>query len=158
VLDVNVVGVFNTVQAFLPALRRGRAAGRSAAVLITGSEHSLGVPSYVPPMTAYTTSKHALLGLAACLRRDLADEKIAVSLLCPSYVRTERLRDYAAAQPEMAQVLDKYGQDGSVVAGRAFDGVAAGSFLIPTSPWSTEFVVELHDEVTEAMRALGPVP
>src|SRR5439155_23203928 len=115
VLAVNVLGVFHTVQAFLPALRRTRAAGRPASVLITGSEHSLGVPPYVPPMTAYTTSKHAVLGLAACLRRDLADDEIDVSLLCPSYVRTERLRDYAANDQAFVSVLDTYGQDGDVV-------------------------------------------
>jgi NAD(P)-dependent dehydrogenase (short-subunit alcohol dehydrogenase family) len=150
-LEVNVLGVFHTVQAFLPALRRARAAGRPASVLVTGSEHSLGVPPYVPPMTAYTTSKHALLGLAAAMRRDLAADGIAVSLLCPGYVRTERLRGYAASVPEMAKVLDAYGQDGEVVARRAFDSVASGSFLIPTNPVSREFVKDFHRDVLEAM-------
>ncbi|ONH27978.1 SDR family NAD(P)-dependent oxidoreductase [Pseudofrankia asymbiotica] len=151
VLDVNVVGTLHTIQAFLPALRRARAAGRAASVLVTGSEHSLGVPPYVPPMTAYTVSKHALLGLAACLRRDLADDRIGVSLLCPSYVRTERLRAYAAAQPAIAEVLATYGQDGDVIARRALDGIASGAFVIPTNRVSHDFVVDLHHEVIAAL-------
>jgi NAD(P)-dependent dehydrogenase (short-subunit alcohol dehydrogenase family) len=150
-LEVNVLGVFHTAQAFLPGLRLARAAGRPAALLITGSEHSLGVPPYVPPMTGYTTTKHALLGLAAAFRRDLAPEDIAVSLLCPGYVRTERLRAYASASTEMRQVLDAYGQDSADVAGRALDGVARGAFLIPTNPVSRDFVVEFHQEVIDAM-------
>ncbi len=154
-LEVNVLGVFHTAQAFLPALRRSRSAGRDAAVLVTGSEHSLGVPPHVPAMTAYTTSKHALLGLAAAMRRDLAGDGIGVSLLCPGYVRTERLRGYAAATPDMARVLDTYGQDGEVVAQRALDGVAVGSFLIPTNPVSREFVLDFHRDVLDAMEKVS---
>ncbi|MVZ99881.1 SDR family NAD(P)-dependent oxidoreductase [Actinomadura sp. LD22] len=154
VLAVNVLGVFHTVQAFLPALRRTRAAGRPASVLITGSEHSLGVPPYVPPMTAYTTSKHAVLGLAASLRRDLAEDDIQVSLLCPSYVRTERLADYASKDPAFASILQTYGQDADVVAAAAFDGLAAGQFVVPTNAVSRDFVVDLHKTLIDAMEAV----
>jgi NAD(P)-dependent dehydrogenase (short-subunit alcohol dehydrogenase family) len=156
ILEVNVLGAFHTIQAFLPALRRAQAAGRTPSVLITGSEHSLGLPPYVAPMTAYTTSKHALLGLAACIRRDLAAEGITVSLLCPSYVRTERLQSYAASAPALAEALDTYGQDGDAVARRAFDGLASGSFLIPTNPVSGGFVIDFHRGIIESMDQLSP--
>jgi NAD(P)-dependent dehydrogenase (short-subunit alcohol dehydrogenase family) len=154
ILEVNVLGAFHTVHAFLPALRRARAAGGKPSVLITGSEHSLGVPPYIAPMTAYTTSKHALLGLAACIRRDLAGEGITASLLCPSYVRTERLRSYAGSAPALANVLDTYGQDGDAVARLAFDGLASGSFVIPTNPVSREFVIDFHRDIVETMEQL----
>jgi NAD(P)-dependent dehydrogenase (short-subunit alcohol dehydrogenase family) len=153
-LDLNVMGALHTVHAFLPALRRPRPSGRTSAVLLTGSEHSLGVPPHVPPMTAYTTAKHALLGLAACMRRDLAADGISVSILCPGYVRTERLRAYAESSGVMAETLATYGQDGEVVARRAFDGVASGRFAIPTNPLSRDFVVALHEEILHAMREL----
>ncbi|WP_029430721.1 SDR family oxidoreductase [Blastococcus sp. URHD0036] len=154
ILDTNVVGALLTVQAFLPALRRARAAGRQVHVLITGSEHSLGVPPYVPPMTAYTTSKHALLGLAGTIRRDLQGDGVGVSILCPGYVRTEMLLAYAAAQPAIAEVLDTYGQDAELVAARAFDGLAAGAFVIPTNPSSVDYVVDLHTEIVDAMKKI----
>jgi NAD(P)-dependent dehydrogenase (short-subunit alcohol dehydrogenase family) len=105
-------------------------------------------------MTAYTTAKHALLGLAACMRRDLAADGISVSILCPGYVRTERLRAYAESSGVMAETLATYGQDGEVVARRAFDGVASGRFAIPTNPLSRDFVVALHEEILHAMREL----
>lgn len=154
-LDVNILGVLHTVQAFLPALRDTRSAGRPAAILVTGSEHSLGVPPFGGPSTAYTASKHAVLGLAACMRRDLADDDISVSLLCPSYVRTEKLQGFAAASAEFAGLLDAYAQEPEDVARRAFEGVAAGEFLIPTNAVSRDFVVEFH---TEAIAAMERVP
>jgi NAD(P)-dependent dehydrogenase (short-subunit alcohol dehydrogenase family) len=157
VLDVNVVGSVNTVQAFLPGLRRAAASGR-ASVLLTGSEHSLGVPPHIPPLTAYTTSKHALLGLAACLRRDLEPDGIGVSLLCPGYVRTERLRTHADASESLAEALEAYGQDGDVVARMALDGVERDDLLIPTSPVSYEFAARFHREVLEALKSLAPTP
>jgi len=156
VLDINVMGVFNTVQAFLPGLRRGRTAGNPAAVLITGSEHSLGVPPHVPAMTAYTTSKHALLGMAACMRRDLASDDIGVSLLCPGYVRTERVRAHAEASAAFADVIAQYGQDADMVASLAFNGVERGAFLIPTNPASHEFAVAFHRELIGAIATVAP--
>jgi NAD(P)-dependent dehydrogenase (short-subunit alcohol dehydrogenase family) len=155
ILDVNVLGVFHTVRAFLPALRRAQSAGGVASVLITGSEHSLGVPPYVSPMTAYTTSKHALLGLAACMRRDLTPDGIDVVLLCPSYVRTERLQRYADAAPAIAETLEVYGQDGDDVARRAFDALGQGALVAPTNPVSRDFVVEFHREVIDAMERVA---
>jgi 3-hydroxybutyrate dehydrogenase len=152
VFEVNVFGVFNTVVAFLPGLRRARSDGGRADVLITGSEHSLGVPPYVAPMTAYTTSKHALLGFAACLRRDLGDEGIGVAIACPSYVRTERLQEYAAAMPAIAEVLETHGQDGDETARRAFDGLAAGDLVVPTSSVMAGFVTGMHQDIIDAVK------
>ena len=156
ILDVNVVGVFHTVQAFLPALRHTRSAGRPAAVLITGSEHSLGVPWHVQAQTAYTTSKHALLGFAACLRRDLADDGIAVSLLCPGFVRTEKLLGYATARADVAEMLEKYGQDSDEVARLALDGLADAPLVIPTNPVTRDFALDFHRDVIDAVEKALP--
>jgi NAD(P)-dependent dehydrogenase (short-subunit alcohol dehydrogenase family) len=154
IFDVNVLGAFHTVRAFLPALRRARTTRGHASVLITGSEHSLGVPPHVAPMMPYTTSKHAVLGMAACMRRDLASEEISVSVLCPGYVRTERLRAYADAEPEMAEVLATYGQDSEIVARQALDGVDRGSFVIPTNPASRDFILEFHREIISSVEQI----
>jgi NAD(P)-dependent dehydrogenase (short-subunit alcohol dehydrogenase family) len=157
ILEVNVVGTAATVQAFLPGLLAARAAGRPASILITGSEHSLGVPPYVTPMSAYTTSKHALLGLAGCMRRDLASDGIAVTILCPSYVRTERLQARADESAAIAEVVHRYAQEVDEVARLGFDGLAAGALVVPTNPVSTEFVTELHTSIIDAMPPTGDV-
>jgi NAD(P)-dependent dehydrogenase (short-subunit alcohol dehydrogenase family) len=154
VFEVNVVGVLNTVQAFLPGLEKTRADGHEPWVLITGSEHSLGVPPHVAPMTGYTVSKHAVLGLGACMRRDLAGRGIGVSVLCPGYVRTERVLQHAAASAEFAEVVARYGQDGTEVARHAFEGIARGALVISTNAASEEFIVSFHQAIIDAA-ALG---
>lgn len=96
--DVNVGGVFHTVQAFVPMLRASAEKGRSARIVITGSENSVGLP-LTGPSSAYTATKHALLGMADALQRDLADDNVAVSIFCPGVVAT-RVWDARRARPE----------------------------------------------------------
>jgi NAD(P)-dependent dehydrogenase (short-subunit alcohol dehydrogenase family) len=83
-IDVNLTGTLNCIQAFLPRLI---AAGQRSRIVITGSQASLLA---YPRMAAYCASKHALWGLADALREDLADRAphIGVSLLCPGAVAT----------------------------------------------------------------------
>ncbi len=63
VMQVNLFGTFHCVQAFAPLLRQAAASGAGAALMITGSEHSLAIPPN-QETAAYTISKHALLGMA----------------------------------------------------------------------------------------------
>jgi NAD(P)-dependent dehydrogenase (short-subunit alcohol dehydrogenase family) len=47
----------------------------------------------------YTTTKFALVGLAECLRADLAPHGIGVSVLCPGPVKSELFESTAAVRP-----------------------------------------------------------
>jgi NAD(P)-dependent dehydrogenase (short-subunit alcohol dehydrogenase family) len=96
--DVNVGGVFHTAQAFMPMLLASADSGRPARIIITGSENSVGLP-LSGPSSAYTATKHALLGMADALQRDLAEDSVAVSIFCPSLVAT-RVWDARRARPE----------------------------------------------------------
>ena len=93
VLDVNVMGVIHTVNAFLPLLRQ--ATGHRH-IVVTASSASLtpGVR-----MGAYTTSKYAVMGYAETLRMELAEEDIGVSILLPSGMITRHLESSALARP-----------------------------------------------------------
>ncbi len=80
---VNVTGVFLTVQALLPNLRRG--AGRIAILSSAmGSDARAPGGSYV-----YRASKAAVLNLGRNLATDLRAEGIAVGIYHPGWVRTE---------------------------------------------------------------------
>jgi NAD(P)-dependent dehydrogenase (short-subunit alcohol dehydrogenase family) len=153
-LDLNVLSVLSTVQVFLPALKEAAAKGELAAIMVTGSEHSLSAPTTSPPLISYTTAKHALVGLVACARRDLADTGITVHLLCPGWVRTERLQGFAAQNAGLAQTLARYGQDPDVVAQLAFAGIERNSLVIPTNPSSRNDGVTAYAEILEALTAL----
>ncbi len=93
VLEVNVMGVVQTVNAFLPLLRK---AGSPRRIVITSSN-----AAYAPGirMGAYTTSKYAVTGYAETLRMELAEEDIGVSILFPAGMATRHLESSRLARP-----------------------------------------------------------
>ena len=93
VLDVNVMGVVHTVNAFLPLLRKSTGHRH---VVVTASSASLtpGVR-----MGAYTTSKYAVMGYGETLRMELAAEDIGVSILLPAGMITRHLESSVLARP-----------------------------------------------------------
>ncbi|MEU1192571.1 SDR family NAD(P)-dependent oxidoreductase [Streptomyces sp. NPDC005859] len=152
--DVNVLGMFHVVHAFTPLLKDSAARGGPAYILNTGSEHSLGVPPHVMPMSVYTASKYAVLGLNDTARRDLKDLGIGVSLLAPGWVLTERIRALIAADPHAAAVIEPFAQEPAEVAAAAFDGLLKGTAVIATNPHSRAFAMEHARDLMADIQAL----
>ncbi|WP_157108028.1 SDR family NAD(P)-dependent oxidoreductase, partial [Nocardia amikacinitolerans] len=142
VLRLNVEGAYHVIHAFAPALQASAAAGRPAYLLNTGSEHSLGVPPFVEPLSIYTVSKYAVLGLTMTAHRDLGPAGIGVSMLAPGWTLTENVRGLIDADPKAAAVILPYAQEPAEVAARAFDGLLAGTRVIATNPHSRAFAME----------------
>jgi NAD(P)-dependent dehydrogenase (short-subunit alcohol dehydrogenase family) len=88
VLDVNATGVFLTVKAAIPQLRRR---GSGAVVAVSSVGGLRGSPGY----TAYTASKHAVVGLVRSLASELAPTA-RVNAVCPGSVDTPMLDRQAA--------------------------------------------------------------
>lgn len=83
-VGVNIMGVINGLQAFLPLLKEH---GEGGHVVNTASIGGLQVtPGF--EYGVYTTTKFAVVGLSEALREDLAPHGIGVSVLCPAAVRT----------------------------------------------------------------------
>ena len=83
VLAVNLFGVIHGLRAFLPHLR----ANDVGHIVNTASTSGL---YHLPRMGPYNASKAAVVALSETLRFELAAEgsKVGVSVLCPSWVRT----------------------------------------------------------------------
>ena len=82
---VNVLGIVNGVQAFLPGMLE---AGRTAAIVNTGSKQGLTNP---PGNPAYNTSKAAVNAYTQNLARDLRDRPgstVSAHLLIPGWTTT----------------------------------------------------------------------
>ncbi len=78
--DINVKGVFFTVQKFMPLLQEG------ASIILTASAvHEKGVPTG----SLYFASKAAVRSFARTLASELAERKIRVNSLSPGIVRTQ---------------------------------------------------------------------
>jgi NAD(P)-dependent dehydrogenase (short-subunit alcohol dehydrogenase family) len=138
VLAVNLGGPIGLAQAFVPRMIDQESPSCFA---ITGSEHSLGLPERGGTASAYTVSKHAVLGVAETLRRDLADTGVAVSIICPAMVATDiwnplRTRHERFGGPRVTDESRRppatLGLPATEAATRVLAGLESGEFYVLT--------------------------
>jgi NAD(P)-dependent dehydrogenase (short-subunit alcohol dehydrogenase family) len=82
----NVKSVYLCTHAYLPGMIE-RGYGR--VIQIASTAGKIGVP-YI---TAYTATKHAVIGFTRALAQEVANKGVTVNAVCPSYVDTPMLRD-----------------------------------------------------------------
>jgi NAD(P)-dependent dehydrogenase (short-subunit alcohol dehydrogenase family) len=99
VIDVNVLGVFHTVRATLPAVieRRGY-------VLIVSSLAAFAAP---PGLVSYDASKAGVEHLANALRPEVAHLGVSVGSAHMSWIDTDLVRDAKADLPSFREMLSK---------------------------------------------------
>jgi NAD(P)-dependent dehydrogenase (short-subunit alcohol dehydrogenase family) len=157
-LSVNVVGTWATLRAFGRLMVQASEPGW---LLVTASEHAIGIP--FPGNGFYTLTKHAVLGLADVLRRELP-ANVGISAMIPGLVATGLWRSGSLRPNELggptpdsdqARELLAHGMDPAVVAARALDGVVAERFLIATHPHAKRYFDERAADVTEAFDAMA---
>jgi len=150
--EINVLGTYHCLRAYFEPLAQSASQGRFAHVLNVGSEHSLGVPAYVPPMSTYTVSKYTSLAFTDVLRRDFAEAGVGVTLLAPGWVLTELVRKFAAQVPALAESVQGRGQEPELVAKLAWDAVVARRYIAMTNPASRPFAEAHALEVLASIR------
>lgn len=94
-VEVNLMGVVHGLAAFLPLL----VAQGEGHVVITAS--AAGLIS-APHLGAYAATKHAVVGLGATLRDELAGTGVGVSVVCPGTVNTGIFTSERNRPPELA--------------------------------------------------------
>jgi SDR family mycofactocin-dependent oxidoreductase len=96
VLQTNLTGVFNTVQAALPPMIDG---GRGGSIILTSSTAGLvGLSLDSVGGYAYTAAKHGVVGLMRGYARDLAKHSIRVNSVHPTGVATDMILNPAVEQ------------------------------------------------------------
>jgi NAD(P)-dependent dehydrogenase (short-subunit alcohol dehydrogenase family) len=152
--EINILGVFNSIHAFFPALKAAADRGELAHVINVGSEHSLGVPPYVPAVSTYTVSKYATRAFTDVARRDFAGTGVGVSLVAPGWVLTDAVRMLLDMDIPMSESVRGRGQELQLVAAEAFDGMVEGRHLTPTNPVSREFAQAQAEELIHSFDRL----
>lgn len=158
-LDVNVLGIVNGIHAFGPAL----VAQGDGHIVCTASASGL---ISAPALGAYGATKHAVVGLAAVLRDELAPSGVGVSVVCPGVVRTRifeshRNRPVGLEGPThtdeaIAEVyLDaaKGAPGPELVADAVHDAVVANQLFVLPSPEVSGMIL---DRIAEVQAALPP--
>jgi NAD(P)-dependent dehydrogenase (short-subunit alcohol dehydrogenase family) len=92
-LQTNLAGVYNCCKVFLPAML---ASGWGRIINIASTTGKIGY-SHV---TAYSASKHGVLGLTRALASETACHNITVNAICPGYLDTELTRENAQRMAE----------------------------------------------------------
>jgi NAD(P)-dependent dehydrogenase (short-subunit alcohol dehydrogenase family) len=98
-IGINLHGVINGVQTFLP-----RMAARGAGGHIVNTASGAGLAA-TPSGVLYTTAKFAVVGMSEALQLELAPTGIGVSVLCPGPVATDILARTLETQPETGEPL-----------------------------------------------------
>lgn len=88
--DLNVMGIVHATRVLLPGMV-ARKFGRIVAVASTA-----GLKGY-PYVTAYCTTKHAVVGLVRSLAVETAKSGVTVNAICPGYTDTDLVRESVAA-------------------------------------------------------------
>jgi short-subunit dehydrogenase len=117
-----------------------------------------------PGMGPYTASKYAVVGLSECLRAELADSTIDVSILCPGIVSTGLLESSAKHRAERhgggrefeATQMDAVigsGTDPAELGDQVVAGLERGDFYIFTHPNLRPAFENRFREVLDAYRS-----
>jgi NAD(P)-dependent dehydrogenase (short-subunit alcohol dehydrogenase family) len=101
---INLGGVINGVQTFLPRMAERKLGGH-----IVNTASGAGLVA-VGSGVLYHTSKFAVVGMSEALRGELARVGIGVSVLCPGPVATDILARTRAAQPREDGAIDTLGR------------------------------------------------
>ncbi|HTV51237.1 MAG TPA: SDR family NAD(P)-dependent oxidoreductase [Steroidobacteraceae bacterium] len=149
-IGVNLGGVINGIQTFLPRIR---AHGDGGHVVNTAS---LAGIVYMPSQFAvYATSKSAVITLTECLRDDLLPDRIGVSVLCPGPVKSNihesgrnrpvKFRGtsgFAEAEAKLAQrTVSPLWMDPQVVGERVLRGIRDDQlYIITHGEWREAFI------------------
>lgn len=133
VFSINVMGVVHGCKAF------------GAAMAERGRGHIVNIASAAgyyaaPDMSAYSASKHAVMGLTESLRIEMAEFNVGVSAICPGVINTNIVSamrtngQLVEAQSKIVDIYKKrnYGPEG--VAAAVVSAIVHNRSVVPVSP------------------------
>ncbi len=170
VVGVNLWGVVHGIRAFLPILLRQDEGHIVNTASVSGLYH-------LPRMGPYNATKAAVIALSETLRFELDEDgaNVGVSVLCPSWVRTnistavrnlpERLH-YELTPDQAAEMADYKARrrqqlrddalDAEVVAVQVRDAIVERRFYVITHPASIDNIRERFDRIVAGDNPVTP--
>ena len=140
VVDINLMGVVRGCRAFTPMFKRQR----SGHIVNTASAAGLVHP---PMMSSYNTVKAGVVALSETLSHELHPYGVTVSVVCPSFFRTNLADSIQGEDKAMGltarQLIEKSPRSADEIAAAVIAGIEKSQFLIiPDRPallaWRTK--------------------
>jgi len=131
IVDINLLGVVRGCKVFTPRFRR------------QGGGHFVNISSmaglvHPPLMSAYCATKAAVVALSESIAVELAGDKIAVSVVCPAFFKTNLMESMRAPDATLGtstrMLVEKARRGAPEIAAMVFEGVAQKDFHILTHP------------------------
>lgn len=160
VMGINLNGVYNGFQTFVPAMIDGGIGGH---VVSTSSEAGL---TFAGSGYLYHASKYAVVGMSESMRAELASQGIGVSVLIPGPVATDIVQNTRRLRPESAPeqskkvtaildhahaALNQYGTPADAVGELVVDAVVNNLPYVHTRNGAKELVEARTAAIVEAM-------
>lgn len=108
VIDVNLTGVYHTIEVAKPALIAG---GQGGSIVITSSTAGLaGIGGDAPGGLGYTAAKHGVVGLMRSYANQLAEHSIRVNTIHPTGVNTpmvvnDVMQEFLESDPQLSNAM-----------------------------------------------------
>ncbi|MEP7331258.1 MAG: SDR family NAD(P)-dependent oxidoreductase [Terracoccus sp.] len=131
IVDINLLGVVRGCRTFTALFKR------------QGSGHIVNTASlaglvHAPGMSAYNTVKAGVVALSETLVHELSPHGIAVSVICPSFFRTNLTDSFRGADAEVEQagaaMVTRSRRTADQIAARVIRGIDARKEVILTDP------------------------
>lgn len=127
VVDVNLLGVARGCRTFVPLLKAQRGGRIVNIASLAGFIHGAG-------MSSYNAAKAGVVALSETLGFELAPWGIGVSVVCPSFFRTNLHTSFAGADTDMAAtavtLITEAPLSAEQIAAATISGVQAGAAVI----------------------------
>lgn len=109
IININLLGVVRGCKVFTPLFKH------------QGHGHFVNVASMaglldVPMMSSYNATKAAVVSLSETLHNELADDHIGVSVVCPSFFKTNLTESLRTTNPGLRTVMGKLLERSSITA------------------------------------------
>lgn len=131
ITDINLLGVARGCRTFVPMLKT-----QGYGYIVNTA--SLAGLIHPPTMSSYTAVKAAVVAISESLRWELEPFGIGVSVLCPSFFRTNLASSLNSSDPAASKfagkLIDRADRDADQIAAEAMEGINAGRFLVLPDP------------------------
>lgn len=127
ILDINLLGVVRGCKVFTPLFKR------------QGHGHFVNIASMaglldMPLMSSYNVSKAGVVALSETLQHELADANIAVTVVCPSFFKTNLTDSMRATDVRLRAMVNRLFEKAELqaddIAEAVFTGVARKQFHV----------------------------
>lgn len=129
IIDINLLGVVRGCRTFVPMMKEAGGGYIVNTASLAGLVHA-------PSMASYNAVKAAVVAVSETLRHELAPDRIDVSVICPSFFRTNLAESLQGKDVDMEEtavrLITQAPRSAAEVASKALEGVRNRRFIVLT--------------------------